>query len=301
MAGRRRIYGRIRAGSGNGGGLRKHLRRRGKKPDRRGGRHSGRGHIPGRVDISGRPAGVEAKERTGDREADTVIGKAHGGAVVSLVDRASKQPLPRRVDRRKADVVGKAMVDMPGSSGAPVHTVTADNGKGFGGGGGAGGGLFLRPPVPLLGARAERAHERTSAPVSPEGHGPAQGDGQGGAGHPERASAQVPRLPHAGGGAAAGPASLSRPFRRLTGKGENQPGAGACTAAGAGLRSGSTGLSPYGTPHRVVWGRNPPPIGPFRGVPTHGLRPSLRKRSAKGRCRTSDWKWGIENRRNRRL
>ena len=133
MAGRQRIYDRIRADRGNGGGLWKHLRRRGKKPNWKGGRHSGRGHIPGRVDISERPQEVEAKERVGDWEADTVIGKAHGGAVVSLVDRASKYTLLQRVDRRKADVVGKAMVDMPGSLDAPVHTITADNGKEFAG------------------------------------------------------------------------------------------------------------------------------------------------------------------------
>ncbi len=85
------------------------------------------------MDISECPQEVEAKERVGDREADTVMGKAHGGAVVSLVDRASKQPPVRRVDRRRAETVGRAMVDMPGSSGAPVRTVTADSGKGFAG------------------------------------------------------------------------------------------------------------------------------------------------------------------------
>ena len=38
---------------------------------------------------------MERKERVGDWEADTIIGKGHSGAVVSLVDRASKYtPLP---------------------------------------------------------------------------------------------------------------------------------------------------------------------------------------------------------------
>ncbi len=55
----------VRADRKAGGGLFPLLRRRGRKPDRRGGRHSGRGHIPGRVDISGRPEEAGSRERVG--------------------------------------------------------------------------------------------------------------------------------------------------------------------------------------------------------------------------------------------
>ena len=57
------------------------------------------------------------------------MGAGTGGAVVSLVDRATKYALPPRLDRKTADAVGAAMTDMLGS--LPVHTVTADNGKEF--------------------------------------------------------------------------------------------------------------------------------------------------------------------------
>ena len=97
------------------------------------GRHSGRGHIPGRVDISERPEEVERKERVGDWEADTIIGKGHSGAVVSLVDRASKYTYLQRVDRRTSAEVSAAMLAMLRPSAAPVHTITADNGKEFAG------------------------------------------------------------------------------------------------------------------------------------------------------------------------
>ncbi len=108
------------------------LRRRGKKPNWKGGRHAGRGHIPDRVDISERSAIVEAKERTGDWEVDTIVGKGHSGALVSLVERASKYTLLQRVERRTADAVGAALLLLLPLQ-ALVHTITADNGKEFAG------------------------------------------------------------------------------------------------------------------------------------------------------------------------
>ncbi len=56
MAGREWIYPSVRADRPAGGDGYRYLRRRGKKPNWRGGRHAGRGHLPGRVDIAERPA-----------------------------------------------------------------------------------------------------------------------------------------------------------------------------------------------------------------------------------------------------
>ncbi len=131
--GRQWTSGRLKAGRKAGGRLFTLLRRRGRKPNWRGGRRSGRGHIPGRVDIPERPAEVERKERVGDWEADTIIGKGHSGAVVSLVDRASKYTYLQRAGRRTSAEVSAAMLEMPPGSRAPVHTITADNGREFAG------------------------------------------------------------------------------------------------------------------------------------------------------------------------
>ncbi len=61
VAGRQWIYRHVHADRRAGGRLWRHLRRRGKRPNRKGGAHAGRGHIPGRVDIPERPAPGEAK------------------------------------------------------------------------------------------------------------------------------------------------------------------------------------------------------------------------------------------------
>ncbi len=133
MVGRQRIYDLVRADGGDGGTPFGHLRRRGKKPDRQGGRHAGRGHIPGRRDIPERPKEGGAKARIGDWEADTVIGGGNGGAVVSPVDGCPEFTPVRRVDGKRAEAVGGAMTDLPEGLGARVHTITADSGREFAG------------------------------------------------------------------------------------------------------------------------------------------------------------------------
>ena len=121
------IYQHIRKDRRMGGHLWRSLRRRGKRPNVTAGRDSGRGCIPNRVDIAARPARVEAKSRVGDWEADTMIGKGHSGALVTLVDRMSKLVLIQRVTHKTAAAVGDAIRTMLAPY--PVHTITADNGK----------------------------------------------------------------------------------------------------------------------------------------------------------------------------
>ena len=84
LPGREWIYRYVRQDRREGGQLYRHLRRRGKKPNWKGGRHSGRGHIPGRQDISLRPEVVEQKERLGDLEIDTIVSSHNSGSLVSL-------------------------------------------------------------------------------------------------------------------------------------------------------------------------------------------------------------------------
>ena len=94
---------------------------------------AGRGHIPGRVDISERPAVVEEKSRAGDWEVDTIIGAGHEGALVSVVDRMSNYTLLQAVTRKTASLVGGAVIAMLQPVKSLALTVTADHGKEFAG------------------------------------------------------------------------------------------------------------------------------------------------------------------------
>lgn len=127
------IYRYVWADRKAGGTLYRHLRRRGKKPNRRGKNEAGRGLIPGRVDISQRPKEVEDKTRVGDWEADTIVGARHRGALVSLVDRNSKFTYLAGVKRKTSAEVKDAMVGLLGPVRDLVRTITADNGKEFAG------------------------------------------------------------------------------------------------------------------------------------------------------------------------
>lgn len=126
------IYRFIKEDRKTGGILYKSLRRRHKKYNRRLGKKAGRGCIPGRIDISERPKEVENKTRVGDIELDTIVGVKHRGAIVSMVDRASKYVWLRLVSAGTAQHVKDAILEALGSlKSGTICTLTSDNGKEF--------------------------------------------------------------------------------------------------------------------------------------------------------------------------
>lgn len=128
-----RIYQHVWADKRQGGKLYKHLRQSNKKRKKQYGSKDKRGQIRDRVSIDERPAIVEAKLRIGDWEIDTVIGKNHQGALVTLVDRVSKFTLIKKVDSKHARVVTEATIQMLTPYLDKTLTITADNGKEFAG------------------------------------------------------------------------------------------------------------------------------------------------------------------------
>ncbi len=125
------IYKYIWAEKHMGGFLYKELRHNGKKYNKRSKGMAGRGCIPGRVDIDERPKIVEEKMRIGDWELDTIIGAGQSGAIVSMVDRASKLTKLSKVSRKTAEEVTEALVKDLKPIQDFVLTLTSDNGKEF--------------------------------------------------------------------------------------------------------------------------------------------------------------------------
>ena len=123
------IYQYVYADKRAGGTLHKHLRCQ-KKRRKRYGQYDRRGIIPARRSIEARPEAVDLRERLGDWESDTIIGKGHQGAVLTLTERKSRFTLIRKVTQRSAELVAKNMLDLL----SWVHhrkTITSDNGKEF--------------------------------------------------------------------------------------------------------------------------------------------------------------------------
>ena len=83
--------------------------------------------------ISGHAAIVETRSRIGDWEADTVIGKNHRQAIVSIVERKTGFTLIQKVERKTALAVSQAMIGLLKPHRKKVHTITSDNGKEFAG------------------------------------------------------------------------------------------------------------------------------------------------------------------------
>ena len=126
-----RIYQYIYADKRVGGALHTHLRSQKKRRKRYGSGRSRRGQIAGRVSISQRPALVERRERIGDWEGDTIVGKGHQQAIVSLTERFSRFTLLHKVERATAPAVSAAIRKQLEPWAAWVHTFTSDNGKEF--------------------------------------------------------------------------------------------------------------------------------------------------------------------------
>lgn len=128
-----RIYQHVWTDKRQGGELYKHLRQSNKKRRKQYGSKDKRGQIRNRISIEERPDVVETKTRIGDWEIDTVIGKNHKGALVTIVDRVSKFTLIKKVDSKQSEVVTEATIMLLTPYLDKTHTITADNGKEFAG------------------------------------------------------------------------------------------------------------------------------------------------------------------------
>jgi IS30 family transposase len=128
-----RIYQHIWKDKKQGGGLYLQLRTEGKRYRKRGSKNNRRGMIRGRVDISQRPPEVENRNRIGDLEIDTIIGKNQQGAIVTINDRASGMVKMLKVKNKNATIVAKQTICALQAWKPYLKTITSDNGTEFAG------------------------------------------------------------------------------------------------------------------------------------------------------------------------
>lgn len=75
------------------------------------------------------PKAIVERTRIGDWEGDTIYGDIGKGALVSLVDRKSRDVLAGKVNSRDADEVKECVIRL--LKGKPVHSISFDNGSEF--------------------------------------------------------------------------------------------------------------------------------------------------------------------------
>lgn len=113
-----------------GGDLYRHLRCQ-KKRRKRYGKYDRRGQLPNCRSIEERPAIVNGRKRLGDWEVDTITGKRHKQAMVTLTERKSRFTLLGKVTRRTAQAVQNQIHRLLLPVADKAHTLTSDHGKEF--------------------------------------------------------------------------------------------------------------------------------------------------------------------------
>ena len=124
------IYEYIYADRANGGTLYTNLRRGG-KPYKTGGKKQYRGKIKDRIDISVRREIINKRQRLGDWEVDSVIGKMNQSSIVTIVERASRYTAIIKVNSKEADEVSQSIVNRMSTENVALYSMTGDNGTEF--------------------------------------------------------------------------------------------------------------------------------------------------------------------------
>ncbi|QZE13626.1 IS30 family transposase [Halosquirtibacter laminarini] len=125
------IYLHIWKDKKEGGELYKYLRHKHKKYSKRGSKKEFRGKMEDRVSIDLRPNVVEEKQRFGDLEIDTIIGKDRKGAILTINDRCTGLCWIRLLEGKNAKALAQKTIDALVPFKDLIHTITSDNGREF--------------------------------------------------------------------------------------------------------------------------------------------------------------------------
>lgn len=81
--------------------------------------------------IDQRPQIVEQRDRIGDWEVDTVIGRTSGAVLVTIVERVCRFTSIAKAASKSADDFSMAILERLVHYRDKLHTITSDNGKEF--------------------------------------------------------------------------------------------------------------------------------------------------------------------------
>ena len=124
------IYQYIYRDKRRGGNLYRYLRGQ-KQRKKRYGSYDRRGRIPDQVMIDERPGIVDTRTRLGDWEGDTIVGKAHRGVLISMVERKSRYTVLGHARHKRKDLVADEIINTMKPYRSCCTTVTYDNGREF--------------------------------------------------------------------------------------------------------------------------------------------------------------------------
>ncbi|WP_340619058.1 IS30 family transposase [Xenorhabdus entomophaga] len=125
------VYRLIYQDKREGGDLWQHLRIAKKPYRKRYGSYERRGKIKNRISIEKRPKIVDKRQRIGDWEGDTIIGKEHKSALLTLVERKTLFTVIIKLENKTAEAVVKAITRNLSLLKQKVKTITFDNGLEF--------------------------------------------------------------------------------------------------------------------------------------------------------------------------
>jgi transposase, IS30 family len=125
------IYKYVYEDKMQGGELYKNLRQAHRKRHKRRKSYKTRGIIKDRVSIDKRPKIVNSQKRYGDWEGDTIIGKNHKGALITLNERKSLFVKIAKITKKEAEITASKTINMLTPLKNKCFTITFDNGKEF--------------------------------------------------------------------------------------------------------------------------------------------------------------------------
>ena len=127
-----RIYQYVWDDKARGGTLYKQFRRGGKRYRKRGRNTKSLGPIKNRVFITARPKHIEQRDRVGDWEGDTMVGRLMKGYIATFVERKSRLLVARLMPNKRAATLNQAALRAFGNISKDfIHTLTLDNGSEF--------------------------------------------------------------------------------------------------------------------------------------------------------------------------